>query len=211
MIAGIVLQHHERACALAGTATTAWLNDYKAIYPTTRAKWIPGPIAQLYRLMHDQHGNKNKTATKVPAVAKGASKTPLAGPCLFGHSFTTLRSNGKPQWLPNPDPPLWEGTPVGRALCQKCYIQGRTAAARRRREQPDHHIDTKTEPAELPSNSKRRRSIEREATGEATRALKAAPLYPPEEEACIAQRHQQPTNGRQLAIATARPPGLFPT
>ena len=29
--------------------------------------------------------------------------------------------------------------------------------------------------------------------------------------ACISQRHQQPINGRQLAIATARPPGLFPT
>ena len=100
MIAGIVLQHHERACALAGTATTALLNDFKATYPATRAKWISGPIAQLYRLMHEQHGNKSKTATKVPAVAKGANKTPLEGPCLFGHSFTTLRSNGKPQWLP---------------------------------------------------------------------------------------------------------------
>ena len=211
MIAGIVLQHHERACAAAGTATTAWLNDFKATYPTTRTKWIPGPIAQLYRLMHEQHGNKDKTPTKVPAVAKSTSKTLLEGPCLFGHTFTTLRSNGKPQWLPNPDPPLWEGTPVGRALCQRCYIQGRTAAARRRREHHDHHIEIENKQVELPSNSKRRRCVEREAAGTATRALKATPLYQPEEETCTTHRHQLPTTGRQLTIATARPPGTFPT
>ena len=123
----------------------------------------------------------------MPAVAKGANKVPLAGPCLFGHTFTTLRSNGKPQWLPNPDPPLWEGTPVGGALCQKCYIQGRTAAARRRREQPYRYVKTETTD-ELPSSSKRRRCLEREAAGEAKRQLKATALYPPEEEACTAQR-----------------------
>ena len=207
MIADIVLKHHERACALAGTATTAWLNDYKAIYPTTRAKWIPGPIAQLHQLMHEQYGNKEKRSTKIPAVAKGASKTPLEGPCLFGHTFTTLRCNGKPQWLPNPDPPLWEGTPVGRALCQRCYIQGRTAAARRRREQPEVHNYTKNKQEEPPSSSKRRRCLESEAKADATRALKATPLYPPMEEDPPQLRQSPPMTGRQLTISTARPPG----
>ena len=182
-VANIILKHHGRACALAGTATTAWLNNYKATYPYTRAKWIPGPIAQLYQLMHEQHSNKNDTATRVPAVAKGAKKAPLAGPCFFGHTFTTLRSNGKPQWLPNPDPPLWEGTPIGAALCQKCYIQGRTAAARRRRDGTDNTTNVNKH-HELLSSAKRRRCLLRETAGEATRQLKATALYPPVEEAC---------------------------
>ena len=159
--------------------------------------------------MHEQHGNKNTKSTKIPAVAKGASKTPLEGPCLFGHTFTTLRCNGKPQWLPNPDPPLWEGTPVGRALCQRCYIQGRTAAARRRRNQPETYNYTENKQEEPPSSSKRRRCLESEANAEARRALKATPLYPPMEDDLPKYRHMPQITGRQLTISTARPPGDF--
>lgn len=205
LIANIVLEDHDRACATAGAATTAWLNDYKVRYPSTRTKWTPGPIAQLHQFMHEQHSNKDNKATKVPAAAKGAQKIPLAGLCLFGHQFTTLRNNGKPQWLPNPHPPLWEGTKIGAALCQKCYIQGRTAAARRRREQPTYTA-TDNKNYELPSSAKRRRCLTREAAGETMRELKATPLYPPEEP-CLPPRFHPLCAGRsQPAIATARPP-----
>ena len=193
---------------LAGTATTAWYNDYRASYPTTRTKWVPGPIAQLYKLMHEQHGNKDNQATKVPAIFKAAGKKVLEGPCIFGHTFTTLRCNGKPQWLPNPDPPLWEGTPIGEALCQRCYIQGRTLAARRRREQADCTTIIDNMNLELPSGAKRRRCSQREIAGEATRALKAAPLYPPADEILPARKPTSPAGRNQLTLDTARPPGL---
>ena len=210
ILANIILKHHERSCVLAGTATTAWLNDYQATYPGTRAKWVPGPIAELYKLMHEQHGNKDDKATKVPAIAKGARKTPLDGPCLFGHTFTTLRNHGKPQWLPNPDPPLWDGTPIGAALCQKCYIHGRTLAARKRRELPEVPI---AEPmsCELPSSSKRRRCFETEAKGAAFRAPKAQPLFPPTAEPESTCNRNPSSSHRQLTISTARPPGHVTT
>ena len=110
--------------------------------------------------------------------------------------------------MPNPDPPLWEGTPIGEALCQRCYTQGRTLAARRRREQPGGADTIDIINYELPSGAKRRRCIQRELAGEATRSLKATPLYPPEDESSPTRNPTSRAGRSQLTLATARPPGL---
>ena len=74
---------------------------------------------------------KRKAEHHIPNVdIEAQQQLQRAGPCHFGHNFTTAAHKGHPYWTATPLPSFWYDVTPGVSLCQKCYTRGRAAMIR---------------------------------------------------------------------------------
>ena len=106
-VAKVLYDHHCRACELAAEANGTWRNDYSIKFDANRPRWVPSVLADANCKML-QMAVKRKAEHHTPNVdIEPQQQVQRAGPCHFGHNFTTAAHKGQPYCTETPLPSFW--------------------------------------------------------------------------------------------------------